>query len=74
MDPADFPYRVLDEVCARSQAIGALSAHCQERLHVLLLGLPLTGKSSLAGHLESGKRKILSLDPQSPRAVPTRRF
>ncbi|CAE7894595.1 HYDIN [Symbiodinium microadriaticum] len=46
MDPADFPYRVLDE----------------DRLHVLLLGPPLTGKSSLAAHLEHGKRKILSVD------------
>ena len=34
----------------------------EDRLHVLLLGPPLTGKSSLAAHLEHGKRKILSVD------------
>ena len=30
---------------------------------MLLVGPPLTGKSSLAKHLEHGKRKILSVDP-----------
>ena len=40
----------------------------EERLHVLLLGPPLTGKSSLAAHLEHGKRKILSLDRVIPGA------
>ena len=81
MDPADFPYRVLDEAGVKAQtsirrgccvtlAAGNAASfrlvsrlrRSEDRLHVLLLGPPLTGKSSLAAHLEHGKRKILSVD------------
>lgn len=46
MDPKDFPYRVVDE----------------DRLHALIIGSSVCGKTTLARHLSTQGRKVTSLD------------